>query len=360
MTENILIDADYTDSTAFIMFLNKLISQIKLKFMQKETNKNLQNFNTFEIKAIADEFYSIENKNDLENITFSEDFLILGRGSNMVIGRTLPQVIHISTKGIEIIEKNNDFVKIKAQAGEEWDDFVSFCVKNDFYGAENLSLIPGTVGASPIQNIGAYGVEAKDIIESVEYFDIETKTFKNIANKDCKFSYRNSIFKQELKEKIIVTSVNFILKKNGVLNISYGGLKKHFEDQKPSLKKVREIIIDVRNSKLPDVEKLGNSGSFFKNAVVDKQKLDELKQKYEDIPFFEVENGYKIPTAWLIENAGLKGFRHKNAGVYENHALILVNLGGASAKDILELAEIIENKIFDEFGIKIQKEVNII
>ncbi|MBN2891067.1 MAG: UDP-N-acetylmuramate dehydrogenase [Bacteroidales bacterium] len=328
--------------------------------MQKETNKNLIHLNTFGIEAFCDEYYEIENSLELAEIDLSDDFLILGSGSNMVISKRLPQVIHIKTKGIEILEENDKTVKLKVQAGEIWDDFVSFCVDNNYYGTENLSLIPGTVGASPIQNIGAYGAEVKDIIQSVEYFDIETKSFKNIDKKDCFFEYRDSIFKHKLKGKIIVTSVLYILEKNAELNISYGGIKNYFVEQKPTLKAVRKAVIETRNSKLPKPEELGNSGSFFQNAIVKEMKLRDLVVKHENVPYFKAPGGFKIPTAWLIETAGLKGFRHKNAGVYENHALILVNYGGATANDILELADIIENKVFDVFGIKISKEVNIV
>ncbi len=328
--------------------------------MQKETNKNLVNYNTFGLNVFAKEFFSIENKDELCEIDFSEKFLILGGGSNMLIVSDLGRVIQLKTNDIKLTEETNEIVKLKVEAGVVWDEFVDFCVKNNYYGAENLSLIPGTVGAAPIQNIGAYGAEVKNIIESVEYFDIKTKEIKTINRTDCQFGYRSSIFKKNLKNKIVVTAVNFLLQKKSKLNISYGGLKKYFSDCEPTLSSVRQTVIKVRNEKLPMPEKLGNSGSFFKNAIVDATKLNELQQLYPDMLFFEVDNGYKIPTAWLIETAGLKGFRHRNAGVFENHALILVNLGGATAKDILELSEIIENRIFDKFGIKIYKEVNVI
>ncbi len=244
--------------------------------MQKETNKNLTTFNTFGIKVFAKEFYSIENKNELKNVDLTDKFLILGGGSNMLIINDLPKVIHINTNGIKIIEENNKIVKIRVEAGENWDNFVDFCVKNNFYGAENLSLIPGTVGAAPIQNIGAYGAEAKDIIENVECFNIKNKNFEIINKTDCQFGYRSSIFKKSLKGKVIVTAVNFILQKKSNLNVSYGGLKNYFVNSKPTLQQVRETVINIRNSKLPATEKLGNSGSFFKNAIVDEAKIKEL------------------------------------------------------------------------------------
>ena len=328
--------------------------------MLKETNKNLKELNTFGIEAFCDEYFKITETSQLSEINFDKDALILGGGSNMVIKSKIPQVINIATKGIQIISDNNNDVFIKVQAGEIWDEFVSFCVENEYYGAENLSLIPGTVGAAPIQNIGAYGAEAKDIIDSVEYFEIATKSIKTLKNEECNFAYRNSIFKNELKGKIIVVSVDFKLKKNGKLNIEHGGVQKYFCKINANLLNVREVIIMTRKQKLPDYKILGNSGSFFKNAVVNQQKINELKTKYNDFPHFKVNNGFKIPTAWLIETAGMKGFKHKNAAVCEKHALILVNQGSATAQHILELAEIIENTVFEKFGIKIEKEVNVI
>lgn len=328
--------------------------------MQKENNKNLVNLNTFRIDAFCDEFYEITNSTQLQDIDIEENSLILGSGSNILITKRLSKAIHLKTKGILLLYEDDKSVKLKVQAGEIWDDFVEFCVKNNYYGAENLSLIPGTVGASPIQNIGAYGAEVKDIIESVEYFDIATKTFKTISKKECHFEYRSSIFKNALKGKAIVTAVNFVLQKNGKLNIKYGGLKKYFDGKTPTLLEVRNAVIKIRQSKLPDTKILGNSGSFFKNAIVKEQKICEIKAKYGNLPYFKVDGGFKIPTAWLIETANLKGFRHKNTGVYENHALILVNLGGATAQHILELSEIVKKTVFEKFGVVIEKEVNVI
>ena len=327
--------------------------------MQKEINKNLIEYNTFGIEAFCDEFYELSNSSQLVNINFHKNMLILGGGSNMVIKNRLPQVIHIKTKGITVNEYEN-YVKINVQAGEIWDDFVDFCVRNTYYGAENLSLIPGTVGAAPIQNIGAYGAMVEDIIESVNYFDIEEKKIKIILKNECKFNYRDSIFKNELKGKAIVTSVNFILKKDAALNLNYGNLTNHFKNKAPSVSDIRNMIIQIRQNKLPDTKILGNSGSFFKNSIIDEQKFILLKERFPNIAYYKIDDAYKIPTAWLIETAGLKGFKHKEVAVYEKHALILVNKGGATAQQILELSEIIEERVFEKFGIKIEKEVSII
>jgi len=326
--------------------------------MQK--NKNLKNYNTFGIEAFCDVFIEINNNEQLEKIDFTNETLILGGGSNLLITRQLKQVVFINTKGIKKIKENDEYVILKVQAGEIWDDFVDFCVKNNYYGVENLSLIPGTVGASPIQNIGAYGTEIKDIIESVEYYNFLSQSYKNITSEKCNFAYRDSIFKNELKGKVVVTAVFFKLSKTENYNIGYGGIKERFTNNKPTLKLVRQAIIDVRDSKLPDYKLLGNSGSFFKNAIVNRSKFGELIEKFPQMPYFTTPEGFKIPTAWLIENAGLKGFRHKNAGVYDKHSLILVNYGGATAKEILELAQIIENTVLEKFRIKIVKEVNVI
>ncbi len=328
--------------------------------MIKKTDYNLLHLNTFGIEEYCDEFYELTDVCEITEIPFSADTLILGGGSNLLLTGRLKQVVKINNKGVEIIDENTEIVRIKAYAGEILDDFVDFCVSNNFYGAENLSLIPGTIGAAPIQNIGAYGVEVKDIIESVEYFDITEKSIKKIHRNECAFDYRNSIFKGTLKRKAVVLSVNFILSKKPEFNLTYGGLQQHFSDKKPDLKSVRSTIIKVRNSKLPDYKQIGNCGSFYKNAIVNQEKLDNLLKKHNNIPFFKTTEGNKIPTAWLIETAGLKGYRHKNVGVYDKHSLILVNYGKAKSSEIIELSEIIENKVLDLFGIKLEKEVNII
>ncbi|MBN2663119.1 MAG: UDP-N-acetylmuramate dehydrogenase [Bacteroidales bacterium] len=329
--------------------------------MKIEKNKILTSLNTFKIKEYCEEFIKIEDKKELLNVDFTDDFLILGGGSNLLITKRLKQVIFLQTKGIKIISETSDDMIIKVEAGEEWDHFVKYSVDKNLYGAENLSFIPGTVGAAPIQNIGAYGAEAKDIIQDVEFFNITTKQFEVFENKKCNFEYRSSIFKYELKNKIIITSVTFKLSKLKKLNLQYGGLTQYFGEKKNITSiDVRDAVIAIRETKLPNTDIIGNSGSFFKNAIVPEQKLCELKAKYPNIPFFKAAGGFKIPTAWLIEKAGLKGFKHGNAGVYNKHALILVNHGGATAQEILYLSDYVENKVFELFGVRINKEVNIV
>lgn len=329
--------------------------------MKIEKNKELTDYNTFKIKEYCNEFIFIENKEDLEQVNFSDDFLILGGGSNMLLTRKIDQVIFMANKGIEKLKETDDYILLKAEAGEEWDHFVKYTVDKNLYGAENLSAIPGTVGASPIQNIGAYGAEAEDIIESVEYFNIDTKKFETKTNKQCGFGYRSSAFKYELKGKVVITSVTFRLSKITKVNLKYGGLMEYFVGKNSvNSADVRNAVISIRDIKLPNPDVLGNSGSFFKNVVVGETKLCELKAKYSNIPYFKASGGFKIPTAWLIEKAGLKGYTKGNAGVYNNHALILINHGGATAKEILDVSAHVEVKIEELLGVKIFKEVNVI
>ncbi len=329
--------------------------------MKTEKNKSLLKYNTFGIEAYCDEFITIEDDKELKNINFKENRLILGGGSNILISSKIPQVIYLTTKGIEKTDEDSDYIYLKVKSGENWDNLVKYCVEKNYGGVENLSNIPGTVGAAPIQNIGAYGVEVADLIEKVTYFDIKTKEFKNLTKAQCKFGYRNSIFKQELKGKTVITEILLKLKKIPDLKINYGGLSSFFyEGEEIGIKNIREAVISIRENKLPNPQLLGNSGSFFKNAIVNESKLCELSAKYSDLKYFKAPGGFKIPTAWLIDKAGLKGYKKKNVGVYNNHALILVNYGGAKAQEILELSDYIENKIEKKFGIKIQKEVNVI
>ncbi len=326
-----------------------------------EKNKDLTKYNTFKIKEFCDEFIEIEQTEELENINFSDDFLILGEGSNVLLSRRIKQVIHLNTKGIKVISEDDEFVTLKVQAGENWEHLVNFSIEKNYCGAENLSLIPGDVGAAPVQNIGAYGVEAKDIITKVEFFNIETRKFSSLENKECYFEYRSSIFKHELKGKVIITAVYLKLSKKNNVQLNYGGLKKYFRGKSNvTASDVRDAVIAIRETKIPDPDIIGNAGSFFKNAIVKEQKICELSAKYNDLPFFRVSGGFKIPTAWLIEKAGFKGFRNSDAAVYDNHALILINLGSATAQEVLELAKKIEDKILKIFGIKIYKEVNVI
>ncbi len=329
--------------------------------MQILKNINLANFNSFKINQLCNKFVIIEDKKELLNINLSKIKLILGSGSNVLITKKLKKILHIKNKGIQIISEDDNEVKIRVQAGEIWDDFVKFCVNNEFYGLENLSYIPGTVGAAPIQNIGAYGVEVKDFIDNVEFFNIKTKKFINFENNQCNFAYRDSIFKNKLKDEVIITSVDFILQKQKKFTLTYGNLKKYLSFKADiTIEDVRNEVISLRRKKLPDPEIFGNSGSFFKNIVVNKKKFKELQEKYPEIPYFKIKDDFKIPAAWLIEKAGLKGYKKGKASVYKKHSLIIVNLGNAKARDIVNLANFIERKVFKKFGLQLTKEVNII
>jgi UDP-N-acetylmuramate dehydrogenase len=334
-------------------------------------NTPLSKFTTFRIGGNARFFAEPKNQDELEEaLLFASGkglpSLILGGGSNILIAdEGYPGlVIKMGIKGIEVRERGEE-VRVSASAGEDWDLFVGMCVEKEFYGIENLSAIPGSVGASPIQNIGAYGVEVKDVISSVEVYDKKNKAIKVLTNTDCQFDYRDSFFKKDDGKNFVVTKVNFILSKKKKLNIEYADVKKFFLEKEindPNIKDVREAIITIRKNKLPDVKLLGTAGSFFKNPIISKAKLDDLLKKYPDLPFHLVaENKAKIPIAWVIDNVCcLKGSRVGQVGLYENQALVVVNYGTASAKEVMEFAHEIARKVKEKTDLEIFPEVQII
>jgi len=331
----------------------------------RHDNYNLKKHNTFKIEAFAKQFIKFQTVPDIQHIINygelkTDKLFILGEGSNVLFTKDFEGIILQSAiNKIEIIDETNNEVTIKAGSGVVWDNFVKYCVDNKFYGAENLSLIPGTVGAAPVQNIGAYGVEAKDIITKVECVDLQSGEIKFLSNKKCNFGYRNSIFKNDLKDKYIVTNVFFSLSKIQNYKLEYGNLKTTLANTKNlSLQKVRKAIITTREKKLPDTDKIGNAGSFFKNPIIDQSQFVELQTKYSNIAFYKLENNkYKIPAGWLIENAGWKEKTINNVSVYKNQALVIVNLANAKGKDIVDFSELIINDIFNKYGIKIEPEV---
>jgi len=336
--------------------------------MQFEYNKSLKNYNTFGIDVRARSFLEIIAIDQLKTILLEEkkeSLFILGGGSNMLLINNIDAIVlHINLKGITIISETESHVIIEAKAGENWHDFVLFCVDNNYGGIENLSLIPGNVGTAPIQNIGAYGVELKDIFVSCNVISKETLEIDTLLTEDCKFGYRDSIFKNEAKESYIITSVRFKLtKKNHAQNISYGAIKEKLSINnilKPSIKNISDAIIAIRKSKLPDPNEIGNSGSFFKNPILNKMSFSTLKNKYPDIPHYILsEDEIKIPAGWLIEKTGYKGKRFGDAGVHKNQALVLVNYGNATGKEIWNLALKIKAAVKDMFNIVIETEVNI-
>ena len=328
-------------------------------------NYSLLHNNTFGIDVTTRYFFEYETKEELQSFLQSEiakknKLLPIGGGSNLLFLSDFEGVIlHSQLKEIEIENEDEDFIFVKVGSGVVWDSFVQHCVDNGWGGVENLSLIPGEVGASPVQNIGAYGVEAKDLIYSVEVVSIKDSSVVEFANSDCRFGYRDSVFKHELKDKFIVVSVTFQLRKNPIYNLDYQYLKSEVEKRGDcSLKTIRETIIEIRNSKLPLPEVLGSAGSFFMNPVVEKDFALELQKKYPLMPFYSLsETSVKLSSAWLIDQCGWKGKRIENVGVYEKQPLVLVNFGGASGKVVVSLAEEIQQSVFEKFKVKIKPEV---
>ncbi len=335
--------------------------------MEIQQNISLKNYNTFGIDVNAKRFIAIRSVHELQQLVEKEKtlFLISG-GSNMLLTKDIDDlVVHINTEGICIDKEDDNSVYLTVNAGENWHDFVLWCIDQNYGGIENLSLIPGNVGTCPIQNIGAYGVEVKDVITKVEAVSIETGKLVQFSNAECKFGYRNSIFKNEVKGKYIITSVSFKLtKKDHILNTSYGAIETELASKNitnPTIKNVSDAVIAIRQSKLPDPKEIGNSGSFFKNPVISKSLFESLKEKFPNIPSYPVsDNEIKVPAGWLIEQSGFKGKRFGDYGVHEKQALVLVNYGNASGKDIYNLAQEIQTTIKENFSIDLEIEVNVI
>ena len=337
--------------------------------MHIEEHKSLKDYNTFNIQATARYFCSIGSIEDLKLALQSNihpDIFILGGGSNMLLTKNIEAlVLHINLKGIKIISEDKNSVVLNVMAGENWHEFVQYCMNNDYGGVENLSLIPGNVGTAPIQNIGAYGVELKDVFLDCNTLSIENQFEKKFTKEECKFAYRNSVFKDQIKGKYIITSVNFKLTKNDHKKIiDYGSIRdelKKNNSHSPSIKEISEAVINIRESKLPNPKNIGNSGSFFKNPTINNKQFEKFNKKFPKAPFYKLsEFEFKIPAGWLIEKSGFKGQRFGDAGVHKNQALVLVNYGNASGKEILELAEKIQTKVKKDFNILVEPEVNIV
>jgi len=336
--------------------------------VKKENNYSLLRHNTFGIDVICSKFIEFESVEELQNIVcnISENdmpLLIIGGGSNLLLtGDYRGTVIHSAIKGHEILQ-TDDGVLIRCGSGEVWDDIVLFSVCNGWYGMENLSLIPGEVGASAIQNIGAYGVEAKDLIYKVEAVELATGNLVEFSNSDCLYSYRQSKFKKEWRDKYIITYVTYKLSKNYTPRLNYGNIRSKLLEMgivKPSAVQLRNTIIDIRNSKLPDPKVEGNAGSFFMNPIVLTSKYEELAKKYDEMPHYKIDSEHeKIPAGWMIEQCGWKGKSLGNAGVHDKQALVLVNKGGATGKEILNLCRTIIADVKSKFDIDIYPEVNI-
>lgn len=336
--------------------------------MEFPQNKSLKAYNTFGIDVKAKNFMSVASEGELKQVlrkSYASELFILGGGSNMLLTKDLDKtVVHINLKGKEILETDEDSVLVSANAGENWHEFVLWCLEHDFGGLENLSLIPGNVGSAPIQNIGAYGVELKDVFVACEALNVQTLETKTFSKEASRFGYRNSVFKSDLKNQYIITKVMFRLTKNEhQLHTGYGAIQNELGlsgIENPTIRDVSNAVINIRQEKLPDPKKIGNSGSFFKNPVLPTSEFEQIQEKHPEIPFYPAaENRVKIPAGWLIDQAGFKGYRKGDAGVHKNQALVLVNYGNATGSEILALAKKIQEKITSEYGVLLEFEVNI-
>ncbi len=333
-------------------------------------NYPLKKLNTFGIDVYARYFAEVTNIEHLREV-FRTDLrqkkshLILGGGSNLLFTNNFDGlVIKVSLTGVEVISEDANHVVVKAAAGEDWDQFVSHCVKRGWGGLENLSMIPGQVGSSPIQNIGAYGAELKDCFESLEAFEKRTGKIITLNSEDCQFGYRTSIFKRDARNLFVILSVSFRLRKTGhVLKLGYGSIKDELQKcriTEPTIADIREVVCTIRRNKLPDPALTGNAGSFFKNPVLSKDAFEKIKIIYPDLVSFPDKDGVKLAAGWLVENAGWKAYRLGDAGVHPSQALVLVNYGNANGMEILNLSEKIKNSVLEKYGVNLEPEVNIV
>ena len=339
--------------------------------MEIKKDFSLKAYNSFGVDAKSKYFIEINTVDELKEFLKIKEYscipkLILGGGCNILFTKCFEGiVIKPNLKGIEIVDEKKDFTYVKAYAGEIWDDFISYCIINDFGGVENLSMIPGSVGGSPIQNIGAYGVELKDVFHELEAINIETGEIKKFNKADCKFGYRDSIFKRDLKNKYIILSVTLKLTKGKHFFITtYGNVEKELEEMntnKLDILTISNAICNIRKRKLPDSNELGNAGSFFKNPYISYTEFEVLLKKFPSIPSFEGPGKkIKIPAGWLIEQSGWKEKRVGDVGVHEEQALVIVNYGNAKGSEIFDFAKKVQRSVFDKFRLDIEFEVNII
>jgi UDP-N-acetylmuramate dehydrogenase len=335
-----------------------------------EENSSLKKYNTFGIDVTARYFVELKDDDEIISLLNNKEFekenkLFIGSGSNILFTKNYEGLIaKISTKGYRIINEEGNDVLVESAAGEKWNDFVTYCVEKELYGAENLSLIPGTVGAAPVQNIGAYGVELKDVLESLEGIMIESGEEKTFKKSECKFDYRDSIFKKELKDKFIITKVVFRLQRNKKFNLNYRAFQTYLkpgEQDKLTLREMSELVKRIRRDKLPNPKKYGNAGSFFKNPEVSKEKIDELQKHFEDLVHFKVsDDKYKIAAGWLIEKSGYRGKNVGQVGTFKKQALVIINLGNATGNEIKNFSKQIQEAVRKKFGVELIPEVNII
>lgn len=335
-----------------------------------EFSKSLKHFNTFGVEVRAKKYLAIRDKSVLPElfpvlVKDGEPMLILGGGSNILFtGDYEGVVLHLCNKGISIEAEDDDFCYVRVEAGEVWDEFVQYCLAHGLGGIENLVAIPGSVGAAPVQNIGAYGMEVSDTIIAVEVVSLSDGSVRLMSADDCSFGYRTSIFKGALKGSVIITSVIFRLTKRPVINAGYGDVKRELDAlglAAPGIRDVANVIREIRNSKLPDHTLTGNAGSFFKNPVVQVEIHQSLQEEYPGIVAYPQHDGtMKLAAGWMIEQCGLKGLRMGRAAVHDRQALVLVNLGGATGAEILQLARHIIDEVDKKFSVRLEPEVNII
>ena len=353
-----------------------------------KTNVDLQPYNSFGFHAVAKHFVEINDLQELEALIRSDVFkeekhLILSGGNNVLFQEDVFDgiVVYINTRGIEILREGENEVIVRAQAGEDWPEFVKKMVAMGLYGVENLAHIPGKVGAAPVQNIGAYGVELKDSFLQCEAIELATGDKRVFAKEECRFGYRESVFKSELKGQFVITSVDFLLHKQTELKLEYGNIKAYLLEhgiENPTLLQLHDAICAIRDAKLPDVEQIGSAGSFFKNPVITAEQFEALQKDYPDIPHYpDAEGMVKVPAGWLIEHSGpstlrqaqgpqgsgtvsWKGWRDEHVGVYDKQALVLVHFGGGKGEGIVHLAKRIQESVEEKFGVKISPEVNFV
>ncbi|MFA7228527.1 MAG: UDP-N-acetylmuramate dehydrogenase [Melioribacteraceae bacterium] len=337
--------------------------------MKIEENISLKRYNTFGINVNSRYFVDITNEQEISEFLNDTQFkqeekLLLGGGSNILFTKDFSGLVaKISTRGNRVVEENDSDVLVESSAGEKWNDFVTYCVEKEFYGVENLSLIPGTVGAAPIQNIGAYGTEIKDVFESLQGVSLDSGEIKCFDKHECRFDYRDSIFKKKYRNNFLITKVTLRLKKEKKFNLNYRAFQSYLkpgEEKNISLREVSELVKRIRRDKLPNPRKYGNAGSFFKNPEVDHQKITGLQEKYPDLVHFKVEEDkYKISAGWLIEKCGFRGKNIGQVGTYKKQALVIINHGEATGSEIKQFSESIQQAVLNKFGVVLTPEVNI-
>lgn len=337
--------------------------------MNIQENFSLKSLNTFGMNVSARWFTAVETLEELKELYAdtkwkSANNFILGGGSNILFTKNVDAlVVRNELKGIEVVKEDEEFVYVKSGAGEVWHAFVMDCIRNNRGGVENLSLIPGSVGAGPMQNIGAYGVELKDVFHELEAFHIHENYLRTFSATECNFGYRESVFKHELKNQFFITSVTFRLKKKPTFNTSYGAIEKELAAmgvKEISVAAISQAVINIRTSKLPDPKVIGNAGSFFKNPIVSAEQFEKLKAKFPDIISYPSGNNFKIAAGWMIEKTGLKGKRFGEAGVHKDQALVLVNYGNATGQEIFDLSTKVLETVNEMFGVMLEREVNIL